>query len=67
MNATLNIEGMRCKSCEMLLTDVIAEITGAQKVSADSKKGTVTITAADPGTIEEAKKAIVKEGYKVVG
>jgi copper chaperone CopZ len=63
---TIKVEGMHCRSCEMLLTDVLSEIKNVHKVSADYRKGTVTI-AAEPGALEEAKKAIAKEGYKVVG
>ncbi|MFH0885378.1 MAG: heavy metal-associated domain-containing protein [Candidatus Micrarchaeota archaeon] len=67
MDWTIKVEGMHCKSCEMLLTDVLSEIKGVQKISADFKKGTVTVSATDNGALEEAKKAIAKEGYKVVG
>jgi len=67
MEKTIKVEGMHCKSCEMLLMDVLSEIKGVQKVSADSRKGTVTISATDAGALEEAKKLIAKEGYKVVG
>jgi len=67
MEKTIKVEGMHCKSCEMLLTDVLSEIKGVQRVSADFEKGTVTVLATDIGTVEEAKKLIAKEGYKVVG
>jgi len=67
MEKTIKVEGMHCKSCEMLLTDVLCEIKGVQRVSADFKKGTVTVLATDMGAVEEAKKLIAKEGYKVVG
>jgi copper chaperone CopZ len=67
MEKTIKVEGMHCKSCEMLISDVISEIIGVQKVSADSRKGTVTITATGQNAIDDARKLIVKEGYKVVG
>lgn len=67
MERTLKVSGMHCRSCEMLLTDALSEIKGVQGVSADFRKGTVTLNAADQGAVEEAKKAILKEGYKVVG
>ena len=67
MEKTLKVGKMHCKSCEMLLTDVISEIDGVKKASADFKKGTVTITYDKPEALEQAKKAIGKEGYKVVG
>lgn len=67
MEKIFKVEGMHCKSCEMLLSDVISEINGVHKVSADSRKGTVTITATGESAIDDARKLIVKEGYKVVG
>ena len=67
LEKTFKVEGMHCASCEMLLADAIGEIAGVEKVAADSKKGTVTITADDAKAFDEAKKAIAKEGYKVIG
>jgi len=67
MERKIKVEGMHCRSCEMLLMDIVSEIKGVQKVTADFKKGVVTVSAADAGAIEEAKKAIAREGYKVVG
>ena len=70
MEKNLRIIGMHCKSCEMLLIDVISEIKGVEKVNADSKKGTVTLIYNDiPGdepVLESVKKIIEKEGYKVI-
>lgn len=66
MKKKLKVEGMHCASCEMLLSDVVSGIDGVEEANADYRKGTVTIIVADPGTVEEAKKAIEKEGYKVV-
>ena len=67
MEKTLVVKGMHCKSCEVLLSDVIGEIKGVSKASADSKKGIVVVEYSDAKALEEARKAIVKEGYKVVG
>ncbi len=66
MEKTFRVEKMHCRSCEMLLTDVISEIDGVKKVSADFRKGTVTVSYDKPATIDLAGKAIEKEGYKVV-
>jgi copper chaperone CopZ len=67
MEKTLKVSGMHCRSCEMLLSDLISEITGVEKVSADSKKGTVTVSLRDPAALEDVKKTVEKEGYNVVG
>ncbi len=66
MEKTLNVSGMHCKSCEMLLTDSISAIKGVEKVNADSKKGTVNVIYGDQSILESVKKTIEKEGYKVV-
>lgn len=66
MEKTIKVEGMHCKSCEMLLSDSIGEIEGIQKVSADSKKGIVNIEYTQEKAVEETKKAITKEGYRVI-
>jgi copper chaperone CopZ len=67
MEKTLRVEKMHCRSCEMLLTDVISEISGVKKTRVDFRKGTVTIGFDDSAVLDLAKKAIEKEGYKVVG
>jgi copper chaperone CopZ len=65
MEKEIKVNGMHCKSCEMILSDSISEINGVEKVSADSKKGIVTVSCRDENTLNEIKKAIEKEGYKV--
>jgi copper chaperone CopZ len=67
MEKILKVEKMHCRSCEMLLIDVISEISGVKKAAADFTKGTVTIDYENPEALELAKKAIEKEGYRVVG
>ncbi len=67
MKKTIRVEGMHCTSCEMLLSDVVSEIAGVDDVRADFRKGILTISADGEEAFNEAKKAIEKEGYKVVG
>ena len=66
MDKTINVSGMHCKSCEMLLADSISEIKGVEKVNADSKKGTVTVSLQNDSILDNIKKTIEKEGYKVI-
>ena len=70
MDIEIKVSGMHCESCEMLLGDSISEIAGVEKVKADSKKGTVTISYSDENFIDSVigsvKAIIEKEGYKVV-
>ncbi|MEW5896814.1 MAG: heavy-metal-associated domain-containing protein [Nanoarchaeota archaeon] len=61
----LNIKGMHCKSCEVLISDALAEV--GVKSHADTKKGTATIEFDESKiTLEKVKSIIAKEGYKVV-
>ena len=60
------IKGMHCKSCEMLLKDVIEEINGCHVSQADFKKGIMSGEFPSQKEIELAQQAIEKEGYRVV-
>jgi copper chaperone CopZ len=62
---TIKVEGMHCKSCEMLLADSIGGISGVKSVKADSKAGTVTVDCSKEA-VHAVKKTIMKEGYKVL-
>ena len=39
MKHELNVSGMHCPSCEMLITDALGEIPGIQSIQADAKAG----------------------------
>ncbi|MBI5223918.1 heavy-metal-associated domain-containing protein [Candidatus Micrarchaeota archaeon] len=67
MEKTINVQGMHCKSCEMLLVDSISQISGVEKVSADSKTGKVVVQYKDESVLAQVKLAIQKENYKVIG
>ncbi len=67
MEKTIKVGGMHCHACEFVLKDTIEGISGVKEVSANHKKGTVTIKYENEKNIEETKKAIESEGYKVVG
>ena len=62
---TLNVQGMHCKSCEMILNDSISEIKEVEKVNSDFQKGQVVIIYSSDSVLEEVKNVIKKEGYKV--
>jgi len=65
-DTVINVRGMHCRSCEMLLADVLCDVDGVEKAVADSRKGTVVISARTPHAVESAKKAIEKAGYRVI-
>ncbi len=67
MERKIKVDGMHCRSCEMLLDDSISEIRGVESVEADSKRGIVEVSVPDETTLDLVKEVIRKEGYKVVG
>lgn len=66
MEKMLKVEGMHCRSCEMLLADVISEIEGVEKASASRIEDAVRVVCKDEKTLESVRKAIEGEGYRVV-
>ena len=63
-NVVLDIKGMHCRSCEMLIKDVLEEMDIKSDIS--HEMGTVTVVFDENKiTKEQIKEAIVKEGYEV--
>ena len=62
----LNVEGMHCKSCKILINDVLQEL-GASSISieADEKRKIGKISFDYSGDKKNVISAIEKEGYKV--
>ena len=66
METTLKVEKMHCRSCEMLLRDVVLEISGVEEVTVDSRSGNVTVRGSSDAVFQAVRTAVEKEGYKVV-
>lgn len=65
MKTHLKIEGMHCKSCEVLIADVLNEL-GVKSSKIDSKKGMAEIEFDEHKVSKDMiRKAIEKEGYRV--
>jgi copper chaperone CopZ len=66
MKAKLNIKGMHCSSCEMLLTDVLQDLPGMKQVKVSLKTHSAEIEY-DPKQLTDAQitKSIEAEGYTV--
>jgi len=63
---TLNVKGMHCSSCEVLLKDSLEESEGISNVEVSHKNGIVTLDYDESWTNrEDIKKIISSEGYKV--
>jgi len=61
----LEIEGMHCRSCEMIVQDELGDIGVESKASHESGEIEVTFDETK-NSIDEIKKIIEKEGYKVL-
>jgi len=61
----LNVVGMHCKSCEILIIDSLTE-SGASKASVSHKDGKLAVEY-DESKLDESKikQLIENEGYKV--
>ncbi|MDP2718164.1 MAG: heavy metal-associated domain-containing protein [Candidatus Micrarchaeota archaeon] len=60
----LNVKGMHCKSCELLLSEDLSAISGVSNVSANHQTGKVAFDG-PVSSIEPAKAAIRTLGYQV--
>jgi copper chaperone CopZ len=65
MKTTLNIKGMHCTACEMLLTEVLEELPGVKKVNVSLKSHSATVEHETTTSAATLKKAVEAEGYKV--
>lgn len=62
----LNIEGVHCTSCKMLIEDALQELGATNvKVTIDPKTKTGTVAGTYSGDLMDVVNAIKKEGYKV--
>jgi copper chaperone CopZ len=65
MTKILGVKGMRCRSCELLLTDVIGSIRGVKRVQVDRLRGMVSVELTNEGALDDVKLEIERQGYKV--
>ncbi len=65
MEKTINVKGMHCNSCNMLIEDAVSEIKGVESVKANFEKGKVIVKYDEDMLLDKIKIAIEKEGYKV--
>ena len=64
MELKLNIKGMHCRSCEVLISDVLEDL-GVKK-SNITEEGEATIAFdGSKVSVKQIKKAIIDEGYQI--
>jgi copper chaperone CopZ len=65
-NITLNIKGMHCPNCEILIKDSLEESAGIKNAEISDNKGIAKISFDDTVISEKQIKSIInKEGYEV--
>ena len=62
----INVKGMHCKSCEILIKEELEEIDGVKTVNPDHSKETIILEFdGTNNTLNKIKNKIKKEGYKI--
>jgi copper chaperone CopZ len=61
----LNVSGMHCNSCKMLIEDVLGEIGVKSYAAVDKGAVAVEYDDSEPGIADKIRKAIEGEGFKV--
>ncbi|MBU0461289.1 MAG: cation transporter [Nanoarchaeota archaeon] len=63
---TMNVKGMHCESCEVLIKEVLMELKGVRSVDVSKKEGMVTVEYDEKAVKpEEFRKKIRAQGYGV--
>ena len=61
----LNVKGMHCPSCEVLVKDSLEELEAVSNAKADSKSGIVEVEFdEDKIDMKKIKSVIINEGYE---
>jgi copper chaperone len=68
MKTEIHVSGMRCSSCEMLVSEALEELDGVEKASASHQKGIVEVEYDESKVdLESMKTVIGKQGFTVSG
>ena len=66
MESKINVKGMHCKSCDMLVEDSLGDLKGVKSVQSLHKEGFVEVDFDESIiNIDKIKKTIIAEGYEV--
>lgn len=60
------VTGMTCGHCVQAVTDEISSLPGVQNVAVDLASGSVTVTSAEPLSVEAVDSAVDEAGYALV-
>ncbi len=62
---TINIRGMTCQHCVMLVEEALGRVDGVMDVEVDLDSATATFTEEKPVDTAAVRQAVVDAGYKV--
>ncbi len=62
---TVDIHGMHCRSCEMLIEDGIKQVQGVRKVNVNHAKGIAEITYKGHLDFKEIQSVVEESGYSL--
>ncbi len=65
MKEVIEVKGMHCRSCEILIEEKVSKISGVTKVHANSKRSNVTVYSNDAVSKADIIGAIKEAGYEV--
>jgi Cu+-exporting ATPase len=63
---SIQVEGMHCAACGLLIDDVMLDIDGVESSITDTKSGRCRVDAADHVGDDELLAAVVEAGYSGV-
>ncbi len=63
---TLNVEGLTCASCEVLLERKLKQVPGVEKVRASKAKDQVTVSCSEEVDLPQLQQAIQDKGYSLM-
>jgi copper chaperone CopZ len=61
--STWTVTGMTCGHCVASVSEEIAEIPGVESVGVVLDTGAVTVTSAEPLSVDAVRAAVVEAGY----
>ena len=67
MKKTLHIEGMMCGHCEARVKKALEALPAVSEAVVSHTAGTAVVTLTEDVDIEELKKAVEDQDYKVLG
>jgi sulfite exporter TauE/SafE/copper chaperone CopZ len=65
MKTTLNIKGMHCRSCEILVEEELSKVHGISGVYVNHKNGTAVLNCSVAPDLSEISKAVSRAGYSL--